>query len=231
VRHSNHRRKVSTTISPEAYEFLRRLVESGRAATLAEAVDQVVRRARRTENRSRLEQATAAYFARLSRAAAQEEKSWGSPWGNQRMRFALTIDGAVMLPSPRRGEIWSADLGSPSTRHWVLIVSLDSRNQSESVDTVLVVPFGSRGAEGPTTLLLPPGETGLPVASWLEGHFVTTLPKARLRSRAPRGANAASALDHPPRLRSRRAVGGLKARVAVTFGIASHTKRQSFRWN
>jgi hypothetical protein len=62
------------TISAEAYEFLRRLVESGRAASLAEAVDQVVMRARRSENRSRLEQATAAYFARLSPAAAQEEK-------------------------------------------------------------------------------------------------------------------------------------------------------------
>jgi Arc/MetJ-type ribon-helix-helix transcriptional regulator len=81
VRHSNHRRKVSTTISAEAYEFLRRLVESGRAATLAEAVDQVVQRARQTENRSRLEQATAAYFARLSPAAAQEEKKLGLALG------------------------------------------------------------------------------------------------------------------------------------------------------
>jgi Arc/MetJ-type ribon-helix-helix transcriptional regulator len=81
VRHSNHRRKVSTTISAEAYEFLRRLVESGRAASLAEAVDQVVQRAQRTENRSRLEQATAAYFARLSPAAAQEEKKLGLALG------------------------------------------------------------------------------------------------------------------------------------------------------
>jgi mRNA-degrading endonuclease toxin of MazEF toxin-antitoxin module len=95
-----------------------------------------------------------------------------------------------MLPSPRRGEIWSADLGSPPTRHWVLIVSLDSRNQSENVDTVLIVPFSSRGAEGPTTFLLPPGETGLPEASWLKGHFITTLPKARLRSRAPRALSS-----------------------------------------
>ena len=91
-----------------------------------------------------------------------------------------------MLPSPCRGEIWSADLGNPPTRHWVLIVSLDSRNQSDNVDTVLMVPFGRRGAEGPTTFLLPPGETGLPVASWLKGHFIITLPKDRLRSRAPR---------------------------------------------
>jgi hypothetical protein len=81
VPRSDHRRKVSTTISAEAYEFLRGLVESGRAATLAEAVDQVVNRARQTENRSRLEQATAAYFARLSPSAAQEEKKLGLALG------------------------------------------------------------------------------------------------------------------------------------------------------
>jgi hypothetical protein len=81
VPRSDRRRKVSTTISAEAYDFLRRLVESGRAATLAEAVDQVVKRARRTENRSRLEQATAAYFARRSPVAAQEEKELGLALG------------------------------------------------------------------------------------------------------------------------------------------------------
>lgn len=97
----------------------------------------------------------------------------------------MTIEATALLPSPRRGEIWSADLGIPPTRHWVLIVSLDGRNQSENVDTVLIIPFGSSGVEGPTTLLLLPGETGLPMASWLKGHFITTLPKARLRSRAP----------------------------------------------
>lgn len=79
--HSGNRRKVSTTISAEAYEFLRRSVESGKAASLAEAVDQVVLRVRRTENWSRLEQATAAYFARLSRAAAREEKKLGLALG------------------------------------------------------------------------------------------------------------------------------------------------------
>ncbi len=54
------------------------------------------------------------------------------------------------------------------------------------MDTVLIVLFGSVGAEGPTTLLLPPGETGLPQPSWLKGHFITTLPKARLIEREPR---------------------------------------------
>jgi hypothetical protein len=47
-------------------------------------------------------------------------------------------------------------LGHPTVRHWVLVVSLDSRNVSERVDSVLIVPFGSQGAEGPTTLRLEP---------------------------------------------------------------------------
>ena len=47
-------------------------------------------------------------------------------------------------------------------RHWVLIVSLDSRNLSERVDSVLIVPFGSQVPDGPTTLRFEPGETGLP---------------------------------------------------------------------
>ena len=49
-------------------------------------------------------------------------------------------------------------LGSPPVRHWVLVVSLDSRNISERVDSVLIVPFGSQGTEGPTTLRFEPGE-------------------------------------------------------------------------
>lgn len=78
---SDHRRKVSTTISAEAYEFLQRLVESGRAATMAEAVDKVVKQARRSDNRLRLEQATTAYFAGLSRDAARAEKELGLALG------------------------------------------------------------------------------------------------------------------------------------------------------
>ena len=78
---SDRRRKISTTISADAYEFLRHLVDTGRAATLAEAVDQVALRARQTENRSRLEQATSAYFARLPHAAAQEEEKLGLSLG------------------------------------------------------------------------------------------------------------------------------------------------------
>ena len=87
---------------------------------------------------------------------------------------------------PRRGEIWTAMLGNPPVRHWVLVVSLDSRNLSERVDSVLIVPFGSQGADGPTTLRFEAGESGLPGVSWLKGHFVTTLKKGLLKERMPR---------------------------------------------
>jgi mRNA-degrading endonuclease toxin of MazEF toxin-antitoxin module len=77
-------------------------------------------------------------------------------------------------------------LGNPAVRHWVLVVSLDARNFSERVDSVLIVPFGSQGAEGPTTLRLEAGETGLPGPSWVKGHFITTLKKSLLGERLPR---------------------------------------------
>jgi mRNA-degrading endonuclease toxin of MazEF toxin-antitoxin module len=82
-------------------------------------------------------------------------------------------------------------LGAPPVRHWVLVVSLDARNSSERVDSVLVVPFGSQGADGPTTLRLGPGETGLPGPSWIKGHFITTLKKSLLGERLPRTLSAA----------------------------------------
>jgi mRNA-degrading endonuclease toxin of MazEF toxin-antitoxin module len=84
------------------------------------------------------------------------------------------------MPSPRRGEIWCAGLGDPPVRHWVVVISVDARNLSKRVDSVLVVPFGSAGFEGPTILRLEPGESGLPGPSYLKGHFITTLTKKRL---------------------------------------------------
>jgi mRNA-degrading endonuclease toxin of MazEF toxin-antitoxin module len=81
-------------------------------------------------------------------------------------------------------------LGNPPVRHWVLVVSLDSRNTSERVDSVLIVPFGSQGADGPTTLRFEPGETGLPGPSWLKGHFITTLKKSLVGERLPRPLSA-----------------------------------------
>jgi Arc/MetJ-type ribon-helix-helix transcriptional regulator len=67
------RRKLSTTVSRHTQEYLEGLVSTGRAASLAEAVDFAVEQARRLENRLRLEQDTAAYFARLTDRAAAEE--------------------------------------------------------------------------------------------------------------------------------------------------------------
>jgi len=94
------------------------------------------------------------------------------------------------LPAPKRGEIWTANLGERRERHWVLIVSLDGRNQSDRIDSILIIPFSSRAANAPTILELPPGETGLPDVSCLRGHFVTTLPKQRLIERQPRTLSA-----------------------------------------
>jgi len=81
---------------------------------------------------------------------------------------------------PRRGEIWTANLGNPPVRHWVLIVSLDQRNLSERTESVLVVPLSSPGPEGPTVVQLPPGETGLPGPSFVKGHFPQVLAKRAL---------------------------------------------------
>ena len=82
-------------------------------------------------------------------------------------------------------------LGNPPVRHWVLVVSLDARNLSDRVDSILIIPFGSQGADGPTTLRLEPGESGLPGPSWLKGHFISTLKESLLRERLPRPLSAA----------------------------------------
>lgn len=71
-------------------------------------------------------------------------------------------------------------------RHWVVVVSLDSRNRSERVESVLIIPFGSWGREGPTVVKMEPGESGLPSTSYLKGHFITTLNKSRLVERLAR---------------------------------------------
>lgn len=67
------REKLSTTVSRETHQYLEHLVKTGRAGTLAEAVDLVVRRAHRAENRARLERDTAAYFANLPSHVADED--------------------------------------------------------------------------------------------------------------------------------------------------------------
>jgi len=86
--------------------------------------------------------------------------------------------------APRRGDIWVANTGGK--RHAVVIISLDSRNLSDRANSVLVVPFGSFGRPGPTVIPMPPGETGLPEASYLKAHFIEVIPKVDLVERLPR---------------------------------------------
>ncbi len=68
------RRKLSTTISENSYKYLTAQVETGRATSLAEAVDRIVECVRRLENRAKLRRDTAAYFQNLSVQAAAEER-------------------------------------------------------------------------------------------------------------------------------------------------------------
>ncbi|MBZ5696269.1 MAG: hypothetical protein LAN36_13020 [Acidobacteriia bacterium] len=67
------RRKLSTTVSPEGYSFLRGLVRAGKASNLAQAIDLVLEEFRRIENRRRLERATAEYYEKASQEAIDEE--------------------------------------------------------------------------------------------------------------------------------------------------------------
>jgi hypothetical protein len=67
-----------------------------------------------------------------------------------------------------------------------VIVSLDQRNTSERTTSVLAVPFGSSGADGPTSKRMEPGETGLPDPSFLKAHFIEVITKDCLIDRLPK---------------------------------------------
>src|SRR6202163_1303144 len=69
------RQKISTTISPAALSYLERLIEKGEVQNLAEAIDLAIDRLLTFENRERLENDTAAYFANLSEREAAEERA------------------------------------------------------------------------------------------------------------------------------------------------------------
>ncbi len=86
--------------------------------------------------------------------------------------------------APKRGEIWYATTGGK--KHALVIVSLDQRNSSERITSVLAVPFGSYGAEGPTSKRMEPGESGLPEPSFLKAHFISVVEKKDLIERLPR---------------------------------------------
>lgn len=67
------RSKISATLAPETQEYLKRLVKSGRAASVSEAIDQAVSEARRAYSIRLLEHDTAAYFESLTGKVAAEE--------------------------------------------------------------------------------------------------------------------------------------------------------------
>ncbi len=69
------RQKISTTISPAALSYLERLIKRGEVQNLAEAIDLAIDRLLAFENRERLENDTAAYFANLTEVEAAEERS------------------------------------------------------------------------------------------------------------------------------------------------------------
>jgi hypothetical protein len=68
------RKKISTTVAAESYAFLERLMDQGKADSLAEAMDLVLREARRLDNRTRLEHMTAEAYEKMSPEAIAEEK-------------------------------------------------------------------------------------------------------------------------------------------------------------
>jgi len=70
-----NRAKLSTTVAAENFTFLERLVSSGRTDSIAGAVDMAIGRLRRSENRQRLERATAAYFDGLTPETQAEEQT------------------------------------------------------------------------------------------------------------------------------------------------------------
>ena len=69
------RQKISTTIAPTALSYLERLIVKGEVQNLAEAIDLAINRLLAFENRERLENDTAAYFANLTEKEAAEERA------------------------------------------------------------------------------------------------------------------------------------------------------------
>ena len=68
-----NRKKLSTTIGASSYAYLHRLVKSGKAESVGEAVDRAVELARRVDNRAALERETARYFGSMAPRVAAEE--------------------------------------------------------------------------------------------------------------------------------------------------------------
>ncbi len=115
---------------------------------------------------------------------------------------------------PLRGEIWFTKLyvdPPEKVRRPVVIVSLDSRNRHERVNTVLAVPLStSIHKDAPVHLLLPAGETGLQADSIARAEDITVVLKTDL-------------VEPSSRLRtlSDRRICELAAKIRMAMGCAS----------
>jgi hypothetical protein len=69
-----NRQKISTTISAAALSYLEELIRKGEARSLADAIDLAVQQLLVYENRERLANDTAAYFANMTEEEAAEER-------------------------------------------------------------------------------------------------------------------------------------------------------------
>lgn len=90
-----------------------------------------------------------------------------------------------------RGEIYWADLvprsgAAQKGRRPVIVASHDGFNRTSGWMSVIVVPVStstSQAKRGPTVVELPAGDAGLSKASFAVCHQVTTLDRAKLKSR------------------------------------------------
>jgi hypothetical protein len=69
-----NRQKISTTISPVTLAYLEKLIDDGKARTLADAIDLAIEQLLVYENRERLANDTAAYFDNMTEEEAAEEQ-------------------------------------------------------------------------------------------------------------------------------------------------------------
>lgn len=96
-----------------------------------------------------------------------------------------------------RGDVYWAILdprsgSEQSGRRPVLIVSNDTFNTNANWHSIIVVPLSTsenQRRRGPTAILIPAAETGLPRDSFALCHQVTTLDRSKLNERVGRLPN------------------------------------------
>ena len=71
------RQKISTTISRQSLAYLHKMIESGHARNLAEAIDVAVRQLWEEDWRREMDAKVSAYYDSLSDQEVEEERVWG----------------------------------------------------------------------------------------------------------------------------------------------------------